>query len=223
MTKKIIIRSFILLISLVLISGAIIYYLLFIASENTKSVYYPMSPKEQSILQNGDIIMRQGYGFFSRTIVKLQKCDYPVTHCGMIQLDSLNRPWVIHSLSSSVSENDGIQIEPLQKFLNESVPHTVFVSRFKGEDTIRNQLIERANYYLTKKVPFDHSFDKADTNEMYCTELFYHIFTDVLQYDIFEKQFQQNTTGIYDLTTFLDPEHFELIVNHSPQVKRKNQ
>ncbi|MCC5922206.1 MAG: hypothetical protein JJT77_00355 [Crocinitomicaceae bacterium] len=215
MTKKIIIRSFLFLTFVIILLAAIFYYLLFLDSENTKSVYYPMPSKEQGLLQNGDIIMRQGYGFFSRTIVKLQKCDYPVTHCGMIQLDSLNRPWVIHSLSSSVSEKDGIQIEPLQKFLNESVPRTLIVSRYKGASNIGNQLIERANYYLAKKVPFDHAFDKEDSNEMYCTELFYHIFTDVVRKDIFEKQFQENTTGIYDLTTFLDPEYFEIIVNHS--------
>lgn len=164
------------------------------------------------------MILRQGYGFFSNTIVKLQDCEYPITHCGMIQFDSLARPWVIHSLSSSVSKNDGIQKEPLQNFLNQSVPNTILVTRFKGGAATQQHLSERANYYLDRKVPFDHSFDKDDTTKMYCTELFHHIFTDVLQEDIFEKQFTKNTTGIYNLTTFIDSNHFDIIINHATKL-----
>lgn len=208
-------KALIILGTLFLVLTIVLIYLLFFDKENTKSVYYPMSEQEKGFLHDGDIILRQGYGFFSRSIAQLQNSEIPVTHCAMISKKE-NELKVIHSLSSSVSEIDGVQKQSLQHFLNESVPNSIIVCRYKGTDAQRIALKERAEYYLQQKVPFDHQFDRSESQKMYCTELFRNIFFDILQEDIFEKQFATNTTTIYDLTTFLDTSYFDIVINHFP-------
>jgi len=207
-------KAFIISITLFLVLSGILIYLLFFDKENVKAVFYPMSEQEKGFLVDGDIILRQGYGFFSRSIVKLQNCDVPVTHCAMIAKDQNEKINVIHSLSSSVSGIDGIQKQSLQRFLNESVPNSIIVVRLKHEQSLGKQLKLRAEYYMQKNIPFDHGFDRTESEKMYCTELFRNIFFDVLKEDIFEKQFATNPTDIYDLTTFLDTNYFSILINH---------
>lgn len=206
-------RSFFIFGALFLVLTIGVVYLLFFDEENTKSVYYPISEQEKGLLLDGDIILRQGYGFFSRSIATFQNCKFPVTHCAMIVRKGQDIK-VIHSLSSSVSKIDGVQMQSLQQFLNESVPNTIVVSRFKGSEAQRKSLRERAEYYLNQKIPFDHLFDRTDKEKMYCTELFQNIFYDILKEDIFEKQLAYNTTDIYDLTTFFDTSYFDIVINH---------
>jgi hypothetical protein len=206
-------KALIVIGTLFLVLTVWLIYLLFFDSENTKSVHYPMNEQEKGFLADGDIILRQGYGFFSRSIARLQNCELPVTHCAMI-IKKKNNLQVIHSLSSSVSQTDGVQIQSLQRFLNESVPNTVIVARYKGNEKTRTELRKRAEEYLQLAIPFDHEFNRFENKRMYCTELFRNIFLDVLQEDIFEKQFATNHTSVYDLTTFLDTNYFEIVINH---------
>lgn len=189
-------------------------YKVFWDPENTKQVFYPLSKEEKGLLRSGDIIMRRGYGLFSDGIVRVQKGDYKVSHCAMIMPDSAGRFAVAHALSSSVSPIDGAQFQPLQRFLNESVPGSILVVRFKSSRDTIQQIADRMRYYANKHVPFDHEFNRQDTTTYYCTELFQHCFQQVLKRDIFSAQLEENTTGIYDLTTFQDTSLFEVIIDH---------
>jgi hypothetical protein len=213
MIKKIIIRSFLVLVILTIVLASVLYYLIFLDSENEKSVYYELTSSELGMLKEGDILLRQGYGFFSRSIAKYQEAEYPVTHCAMF-VNENNELGVIHSLSSSFSDFDGVQKQPLQRFLNESVPRTLIVVRYKGGQEKINSLIEKTKEYLSKKIPFDHEFNRADTSKMYCTELFRNIFLEAVSEDIFQAQIERKNVDYYDITTFLDTNYFDLIINH---------
>ena len=89
-----------------------------------------LSKKELSLIKEGDFILRRGFGFFS-DYVSTNLNDGPlidVTHAGIItkQNDTL---FVIHSLSSDVSEIDGVQKQPLSDFLQYSAPHKIIITR----------------------------------------------------------------------------------------------
>lgn len=202
------------IIALFLVVLSFVTYKVLWDSENTKQVFYPMSKQERGLLHSGDIILRRGYGMFSDGIVKVQQSKYPVSHCAMILADS-GKIKVAHSLSSSVAEIDGAQTQSLQRFLNESVPNTVMVVRFKSSRDTIQQLLNRMKYYTNKHVPFDHEFDKSDTTRFYCTELFHHCFNQVLGRDIFNTLENGNFTGVIDLSTFQDTSYFEPIINHN--------
>jgi len=211
-----------------LITGALFLVLLcFVAykafwdPENTKQVFYPMSNQEKGLLHSGDIIMRRGYGMFSDALISAQKQKYSVSHCAMI-IERNGKLSVAHALSSSVAPIDGSQEQSLQRFLNESVPNSVVVVRFKtSQDTIQ-RIAEAVKFYCGKHIPFDHNFDKADTTKFYCTELFQHCYKKVLVRDIFEAQLLGSTSGVYDLSTFQDSTFFYPIIDHNKKESLKN-
>jgi uncharacterized protein YycO len=190
-----------------------ISYKVFWDPENTKQVFYPLSQEDRGLLRHGDIILRKGYGMFSDGLVEVQDGPYRVSHCAMI-LDE-NQNWkVVHALSSSVATFDGAQRQNLQRFLNESIPGSIIVVRFKSTPDTINQIANRAAYYADAKKPFDHQFNNKDTTAYYCTELFQKAFYHVLKRDIFHAQLRENNTGIYDLSTFQDTSLFEVVINH---------
>lgn len=213
-----------------LISGALflallgfVAYKVFWDSENTKQVFYPMSRQEKGLLRSGDIILRRGYGMFSDALISAQDQRYPVSHCAMI-IERNGKLSVAHALSSSVAPIDGAQEQPLQRFLNESVPNSVVVMRFKTSPDTIQRIVEAVKSYSDKHIPFDHNFDKSDTTKFYCTELFQHCYKKVLGRDIFEAQLAGSTSGVYDLSTFQDSTLFYPIINHNKKesLKKKN-
>jgi uncharacterized protein YycO len=190
-----------------------VYYKAVLDPENTKRVFYPMSAQEKGLLHEGDILIRRGYGFVSDKIVETQESPYPVSHCAMLVGEPGN--WkVIHSLSSSVSPIDGAQEQSLQRFLNESVPNSIIVQRFKTSSDTISKIVNRVKYYSSIRKPFDHDFDRIDTTKFYCTELFQHCFQDILGKDIFQHHETTLTLGIYNLNAILDTSFFQTIINH---------
>ena len=82
-----------------------------------------LSEDELSKIEEGDFILRRGFGFFSDYISKeLNSGPIDVTHAGIIikRNDSL---YVVHSLSSDVTDVDGLQLQPLKEFLKYSFPN----------------------------------------------------------------------------------------------------
>jgi hypothetical protein len=206
-------KIIVILIALFFATLGFVYYKAVLDPENTKQVFYPLSEQEEGLFHEGDIILRRGYGYVSDKIVETQESPYPVTHCAMLVGNPSN--WqVIHSLSSSVSPIDGAQVQNLQRFLNESVPNSIIVKRFKTHPDTMAMILNRVKYYAYIQKPFDHEFDKLDTTKFYCTELFQHCFYDILRYDIFENLENTTTMGVYNLNAFQDSVRFKTIMNH---------
>lgn len=175
---------------------------------------YRLNSEEKFMLEDGDIILRRGEGFVSSVISNLNEADYQISHCAiLVQKDSAN--WfIVHTVSSELSNVDGVQSEKLDRFTAESVDSTIVVLRYKADKEIRNQIAYRARYYLDQKIPFDNAFNLADTTEFYCTELIYKVFLDVLGYDVFAERHQTNHPDFLTFDVFLDRTKFDVILNH---------
>ncbi len=175
---------------------------------------YRLSKEEKLLLEEGDIILRRGEGFVSSVINNLNEADYQISHCAiLVKNDSVN--WnVIHTVSSELSNVDGVQTERLDRFTAESVENTIVVLRYKADKQKRTEIANRARYYLTRKIGFDNSFDIADTTEFYCTELVYRVFLDVFGFDVFEERHQTNHPNYLTFDVFLDRKKFDVIINH---------
>ncbi|MBW7942244.1 MAG: hypothetical protein H3C64_07540 [Candidatus Kuenenia stuttgartiensis] len=175
---------------------------------------YRISIDEKNLLEEGDIILRRGEGFVSSVISNLNEADYQISHCAiLVQKDSVEW-YVIHTVSSDLSDIDGVQTEKLDRFTSESVDSTIVVLRFKADKEKRQQIAERARYYLYKKIPFDNAFNIADSTEFYCSELIYKVFLDVMESDVFEERHQTNHPNFLTFNVFLDNRKFDIIINH---------
>jgi len=179
---------------------------------------YTLLPEEFFNIQNGDIIMRQGYGIVSSIILKTLNEDIPVSHIGIISQNNAGDYYVIHSVSRAISDYDGIQIDKLDRFINNSRPGSIIITRYylpKIDDNYAGkQISDRARYYLDKKIPFDHSFNFEDTTSFFCSELVWRILVDLFDDDVFDDYNKDYLIKRLKFEPFYDTNRFEIIVNH---------
>lgn len=170
--------------------------------------------EEIVLIQEGDIILRRGFGFFSDLVsTHLNDSIIDVTHAGILTF--ANDKWhVIHSLSSDVNPTDGMQIQTLDKFLKYSQPGKIIISRIKDYTPEKGmQITTFAKDYLLRKVPFDHKGDFENDNELYCTELIWRILEkdlkilDLPQENTSRKYLYHTMNGLYDSN------YFDIIIN----------
>lgn len=177
-----------------------------------------LSKTQIELLQEGDIILRRGYGFFSDMIAKrLNDTIFDVTHSGILY--KKNEKWfVIHSLSSDASDFDGMQEQSLDVFLRYSVPEKILVVRPKNTTpTQRKQIAEQGKFYLSQKVPFDHFGVIDEPSKMYCTELIWQILDTDLQLVTLPKNPNERKEVFYSMKGTYNPEYFDIIVNTYPK------
>lgn len=158
-------------------------------------------------LQNGDIILREGFGWVSQMIVRLLNEPIPVSHAGMLFWEC--GEWqVIHSVSGKISEVDGLRIEPLNVFLGNAQPETVLITRLKNCDPKKLKLA--AIELLSRDVPFDHLFDLNDTSAFYCSEFIYHTMKQS-QCPIWNTLIEDREKLVIGFEQLYDTTHVEII------------
>lgn len=182
-------------------------------------ILYQLSKEETNLLKEGDIILRHGYGFVSNSIVKALGEDLPVSHVGMIVKNEQGGFSVIHSVSQTLSDYDGVQVQDLWSFVHDSQLSSIVVVRFKNAIESENQgqlMAAQAFTYLQKQVPFDYRFDLEDPAAFYCSELIVRILDDTYDIDV-GRQLFSNARKPQDklrLNVFRDPDFFVEIINH---------
>ncbi len=184
---------------------------------NTKqsSVKYLFKPNEIALLQEGDIIMRRGYGVVSSMISNMNDAPYNLSHCAIITQEKDSSFSVIHSVSSDLSDIDGVQKQTIERFTRESVPGTLVVIRHKGGDPeTGHQIADAAKVYLADEIKFDHHFDITDSSTFYCSELIFRVYGDVFKKDCFPERLNTNHPTFLTFPAFIDSSKFDLIINH---------
>lgn len=183
-----------------------------------------LNAAELEAVKEGDFILRRGFGYFSDFISKnLNTGSIDVTHAGIIvkQGDTL---CVIHSLSSDVSEIDGIQMQPLSEFLKYSSPNKIIITQVKNCDSLTGSKIAvLAKKYLSQNIPFDHSGKYDDDTELYCTELIWKILDTDLKCVTTPSDPDMREKFFYTMTPMYDTLYFDIKVNQYNQAAIINQ
>lgn len=178
---------------------------------------YSLSSIEKSLLQEGDIVLRHGYGFVSNTIVKTLAEEYAISHAGIIVKDKSGRLKVVHAVSQSISDFDGVQDVDLDTFVRDSQPGSIVVVRYKGDSDRADQLIsERALHYLDRKIPFDYSFSFEDSTRFFCSEFIGRVLADVYGQNVLLQLYPAGISSLEKLSfgVFLEPETFDFVIDH---------
>jgi len=202
---------------LFLLVGSILIAFNFLKSSSSRPLkedfYYVLSKEEKEQLQTGDIILRRGYGFVSTMILRMMQEEMPVTHLGIVIRDNDSLK-VAHSLSSTVSNQDGLRLQQIDSFTHNSHDNSLLITRLKNIQPSDLEKIEKqVAYYHKKQVPFDHSFDYKDTTAHYCSEFIWRVYEHNLQLlkvaDSISKDEKYTTLKI-----FYDPNYFDIIIKH---------
>jgi hypothetical protein len=177
-----------------------------------------LNDEELSLIQEGDIILRRGFGFFSDLVsTRLNDSNIDVTHAGILTF--MNGKWcVIHSLSSDVTPIDGMQIQSLEKFLRYSQPNKIIVSRIKNFTLENGQSITTfAKDYLRRKIPFDHKGDYENDDQLFCTELIWRILEKDLNFLELPQEEEARRKLFYTMNGLYDAYYFDIILNQYQQ------
>lgn len=211
-------KKIIFVLSTIIIIIILTWLFLFIYEKRSKQEQlfstYSLTEKEIEKIKDGDIILRHGYGLVSDMIVKSLNDNLDISHCAIVSKNDTGIA-VIHAVSQSLSDYDGVQSQDLPTFIRDSKENSVIVLRYKfkkNENTDR--IAEKANYYLEERKPFDHSFNLGDTSEFYCTELIWRIFKDEYDIDLFRNRYGKSTQEHLKFDLFLDTTFFDVIINH---------
>ena len=177
-----------------------------------------LTNKEIALLQDGDIIIRKGFGFVSNKIADILDEPYNVSHCGIIyRPDSSALPIVIHSVSSTLSDIDGVQECDIEKFARESEAYSIIVVRYNDSTKHSPKIIAtEAQRMLLANIPFDNSFDISDSSKIYCSELIWKILNDKFGHDIYPSKSSLRNMGFAPL---IDSTHFRIIINHNKSIR----
>ena len=177
--------------------------------QKVSSSGYGLSAEELSSLQSGDIIFRMGYGGLSLSIVSILSDTIKVSHCGIVAKDSTGIA-VIHTISPSISEADGMQQCTIEEFIADSRRNSIAAVRFKHGKG--QKIVEKAVYYLNKQVPFDMAFNLVDSSKFFCSELPIRILKDEFNFDLLQGK--EPVMSSCKFSVFFNPQHFETIIYH---------
>ena len=172
-------------------------------------VEYTLSVQELSSLQSGDIIFRMGYGGLSLTIVSILSDTAKLSHCGIVVRDSSGLS-VIHTISPSISNADGMQQCTIEEFIADSRENSIAAVRYKGGDG--QTIVAKASYYLAKQIPFDMHFDLIDSSHFFCSELPIRILKDEFNFDVLQGK--EPIMSNCKFSVFFNPQYFEPIIYH---------
>lgn len=189
---------------------------LFVPNENKQEHFvlnYALDSTELALLQDGDIILRHGYGLVSDGIVDLFNEKYDISHCAIL-VKSDEGFQVIHSVSQSLSDFDGVQKVSLPTFIKDSKKNSIIVGRFKYPLGFKGKEISsKAQEFLSLKIPFDHDFNLNDSTKFYCSELVWRAIFDSHNVDIFQGK-RNPKIDLIKFSVFWDTTKFDIIINH---------
>lgn len=152
---------------------------------------------DSTIITSGAFILRNGNSLVSKAILFGLNESIPISHGGFIvdcsTLDShgitsdvpndqLNDWCIIHSVSSKVSNKDGIQVCSLEEFIRHVPDSLIYVSTPKNFNFgTKKKVISKLLELLESDISFDHGFDHLNHEEIYCSELAFIILEEELE------------------------------------------
>lgn len=129
------------------------------------------------IVDEGDIILRYGNGFWSPFFRNVSRYEKRFSHAGVVVMEN-GTFFVVHASAHEMNGVGCVSCVSLRQFLSVSSDYAVY--RFETEKNVRWRIAENAKSYIGR--PFDSSFNIADKNRVYCTELVMHSVNDAVGY-----------------------------------------
>ena len=154
-------------------------------------------------LEEGDLLLRRGSTFVSTLISRAFPAADGMSHCGIV-IKERDKWRIIHSISGSISDQDGIRIDDLGSFVAKA--HQGKLYHVKPEFKVkRERLVSAAYYYLAQKAAFDHEFDLEDRSRLYCSELVRAVYLDAGVEDVFKYK-KVAGKALVDMGSFFEDE-----------------
>lgn len=130
---------------------------------------------EKKAISSGDLLFRQGTGFFSQYFMNAGARPSPYSHVGLVA-NHHGKLVVLHAEASELTGRGLVKSEPLEIFLSHENALAAAVYRVAATNTQRQKAVGYALEAYERKIPFDTAFDIGDQSRVYCTELIWRAY-----------------------------------------------
>lgn len=128
----------------------------------------------ETIVMQGDIIMRTGRDFTSETMRNLCTNDKTYSHCGIASFEN-DSLFVYHAIGGEWNPDQKLRRDPFDFFCNPFENRGFGIFRYKLTPGENQRLIGLVHKFYGEGIMFDMRFDLASDDRMYCTEFVYKL------------------------------------------------
>jgi len=211
MTKRIVV--ILLIISFLLIVSYIYYVYQYNtnAKKQEQKSTYMLHAQVKNKIQDGDIILRNGFGWISDKISAHLNETFNISHCGIIRKKETSLQ-VLHSESSSILSNEGVQLQNLDDFTKTSKKNSIIILRLKKITSSQIKKMDQLiDLYVKQDIKFDYKFDSKDSIKMFCTELVWNIYKNATHTKIFIGK--NNKPNLLQFNSLYQNPNLKIIIN----------
>jgi hypothetical protein len=127
---------------------------------------------DESILRDGDLVLRHSKGFVSDAILSFSTTDPQYSHSGIVKRVD-GKVYVYHTTGGEENVSNEMKLEPLELYCHPSAVFKFGIFRFDLDDQQIASFLGILDGYYAKGVEFDMDFDMVSEDKMYCSEMIY--------------------------------------------------
>jgi Permuted papain-like amidase enzyme, YaeF/YiiX, C92 family len=131
---------------------------------------YEMIKDGQSLVKDGDLIVRLNRDPMSRYIKNFNKHDKSYSHAGIVFLEN-GYPYVFDIVNGEENPGECIRRDSLSRFTSPRRNSAYGIFRYQLKEDELKRLHEIIQDWINKKIRFDHAFDLRTNDRMYCSEM----------------------------------------------------
>jgi hypothetical protein len=124
----------------------------------------------QSLVKDGDLIVRMNRDPMSRYIKNFNKHDKSYSHAGIILFED-GYPYVFNIMNGEENPGECLRRDSLSQFSSPRKNSAYGIFRYQLHEEELKKLHEIIQNWLSKKIRFDHAFDFRTNDRMYCSEM----------------------------------------------------
>jgi hypothetical protein len=131
---------------------------------------YKMMEEGQSLLKEGDLVVRLNRDPSSLFIKYFNRRDKKYSHSGIVLFEN-GRPYVFHIVNGEENPGEKMRMDSLSRFCNPGKNRAYGIFRYNMNDVEIKRLKEYIHKVYADGIRFDHRFDLTSDDRMYCSEL----------------------------------------------------
>ncbi|HEX5150689.1 MAG TPA: YiiX/YebB-like N1pC/P60 family cysteine hydrolase [Parafilimonas sp.] len=131
---------------------------------------YAMIREGQSLLKEGDLVVRLNRDPASRYIKDLNPHDKKYSHSGIVLFEN-GHPFIFHMVSGEGNPGNELRKDPLSRFCDprKNIAYAIF--RYDMNSDEIKKLKDCINTWYKQEISFDFSFNLQSNDKMYCSEM----------------------------------------------------
>lgn len=131
---------------------------------------YKMIEEGESLLKEGDLVVRLNQEPASRFIKNFNRHDKSYSHAGIVLFEN-GYPYVFHIVNGEENPDERLRKDSLKQFCSPRKNNAFGIFRYQLKPDQVKRLREVIHKWYTEKIRFDSAFDLNTNDRMYCSEM----------------------------------------------------